>query len=320
MGRPHQAHYIHPFAAKIAPELVRGAILWFSREGELVLDPMAGSGTVALEAALLKRRSIATDLDPLAVLISRVKTLPLNGHTPEALLSLDSGRMEVRGPPRSELLDVRFWFDEATALDLRRISYGLERIEETKLKLLGIIAMSSMIVAKGTGSVANARDVAHSRPHRYKTPRETKPAVMEIWPRRVQKLAKILQSLDVDPRFIPLIALADARGLPVASESVDLIVTSPPYFNAIDYPRAHKFALAWLEHILSSLEVDYSKVSRELVGSVGARKGSTSGDGEPWVESSDTAKRTANGLSGRLRQAFERYVATSRTVLRSTAS
>lgn len=44
----------------------------------------------------------------------------------------------------------------------------------------------------------------------------------------------------------------DARSLPLANNSVDLIVTSPPYANAIDYMRAHKFSMYWL-----GLDYDY---------------------------------------------------------------
>ena len=43
-----------------------------------------------------------------------------------------------------------------------------------------------------------------------------------------------------------LIAFGDARAIPLRSSSVDCIVTSPPYANAIDYMRAHKFSLVWL--------------------------------------------------------------------------
>src|SRR5947208_3300138 len=102
MPQPHQAHYIHPFAAKLAPDFVREIILRYSVEGEVVLDPMAGSGTVALEAALLGRRCLAIDLDPLAVLIATVKTTPLNGHAAGILQNLadDAG---VAVPPSSPL-------------------------------------------------------------------------------------------------------------------------------------------------------------------------------------------------------------------------
>lgn len=308
MGRFHAAHYIHPYAAKTAPELARQAILQYSNEGELVLDPMAGSGTVPLEAALLKRRSVGVDLDPLAALIARVKTVPLNGHAAQPLLALETTVPDVREGLRSRLVDVDFWFDPDTARDLTRIRYGLARIRSPELKLLGAIAMSSMIVAKGTGSVANARDVAHSRAHRYRTPRATRPDVMEIWPRRVKKLVKILQSLDLEAEFAPAILVADARRLPLVSDSVHLIVTSPPYFNAIDYPRAHKFSLAWLEGLFGALQVDYSRVAAELVGSVRVRRPSSGGDGEALLRSSPTARKCSNGLSGSLRRAFDLYV------------
>jgi DNA modification methylase len=304
---PHKAHYIHPYAAKIAPELARQAILDFSREGELVLDPMAGSGTVALEAALLERRSMAIDLDPLAVLIARLKTLPLNGQAVNALLDLECAVWQVNEPLSSSLLDVNFWFDRDVAVDLTRIRYALSRMRSPELRLLGAIAMSSMVVAKGTGSVANARDVAHSRAHRYKAPRVKRPDVMEIWPRRVKKLARILQGLDLESQLVPAVALADARRLPIASDSVDLVVTSPPYFNAIDYPRAHKFSLAWLQGLFNALHIDYWTVSGELVGSVRARVPACSGLDKSWLTSSAAAHATLRSLTGNLQRAFECY-------------
>jgi DNA modification methylase len=308
MTSPHVAHYIHPYAAKIAPEVARQAILDYSSAGELVLDPMAGSGTVALEAALLKRRSIAIDLDPLAVLIARVKTLPLNGQAVNALLDLECAVWQVNEPLTSSLLDINFWFDRDVAVDLTRIRYALSRMRSPELRLLGAIAMSSMVVAKGTGSVANARDVAHSRAHRYKTPRVKRPDVMEIWPRRVKKLARILQGLELECQLIPAVALADARRLPIASDSVDLVVTSPPYFNAIDYPRAHKFSLAWLQGLFNALHIDYCTVSGELVGSVRARVPTSSGLDKSWLRSSATAHTTLRSLTGSLQRAFECYV------------
>jgi DNA modification methylase len=45
----------------------------------------------------------------------------------------------------------------------------------------------------------------------------------------------------------------DARHLPLADETVDLVVTSPPYANAIDYMRAHKFSLVWFGERIADL-------------------------------------------------------------------
>jgi len=61
--------------------------------------------------------------------------------------------------------------------------------------------------------------------------------------------------LEPDPeRIEPCIVLGDAQGLPLDNESIDLIVTSPPYAsNAIDYMRAHKFSLVWMGYLIDDL-------------------------------------------------------------------
>jgi tRNA G10 N-methylase Trm11 len=54
----------------------------------------------------------------------------------------------------------------------------------------------------------------------------------------------------------------DARNLPLESESIDLVITSPPYLNAIDYMRGHKLSLVWMGHQIKTLR----KIRSESVG------------------------------------------------------
>jgi tRNA G10 N-methylase Trm11 len=54
----------------------------------------------------------------------------------------------------------------------------------------------------------------------------------------------------------------DARNLPLESESIDLVITSPPYLNAIDYMRGHKLSLVWMGHRIETLR----KIRSESVG------------------------------------------------------
>ena len=59
---------------------------------------------------------------------------------------------------------------------------------------------------------------------------------------------------------------ADAKNLPIESETVDLIITSPPYANnAIDYIRAHKFSLVWFGKSIKSLR----DIRKDFIGSDG---------------------------------------------------
>jgi SAM-dependent methyltransferase len=94
------------------------------------------------------------------------------------------------------------------------------------------------------------------------------------WEQRFKKAMGRLPYLDRDPETKCVVQKADARDMPLEDDSVDLVFTSPPYLNAIDYLRAHKFSLVWMGHRLKSL--------RELRGSmVGTERGLYSMDGLP---------------------------------------
>lgn len=116
------------------------------------------------------------------------------------------------------------------------------------IRRLLIVAFSATIVTK-SGGVSLARDLAHSRPHR--DPDKRPANALDLFWERVSRYRRMLTSeFRLAPDTEALIVQGDARALPLADRSVHLIVTSPPYANAIDYIRAHKFSLVWLgQHI-----------------------------------------------------------------------
>ena len=67
-------HNIHRYSGKFIPQIANKVIEFLTEPGDIVLDPYLGSGTTALEAMLMGRKSIGVDLNPLAILISEVKT------------------------------------------------------------------------------------------------------------------------------------------------------------------------------------------------------------------------------------------------------
>jgi DNA modification methylase len=77
-GRSKYTHALHKYPAKLNPELTAWLIKRYSKPGDIILDPFAGSGTTNLEALLNKRHSVGIDNDPLARFLSRVKTTPLD--------------------------------------------------------------------------------------------------------------------------------------------------------------------------------------------------------------------------------------------------
>jgi DNA modification methylase len=258
----YASHAIHPFAAKFPPQIPRLFIQELTESGDSVLDPMAGSGTTIVEALMLRREAFGFDIDPLAVRLSTVKTTWLD---PKALekkgLEIIENASNTRSSERllRRELEVRFdqetkdfldyWFLPETQFDLLSLILAIERTTEPPVRDFFELVFSSTIIAK-TGGVSLARDLAHSRPHRdlEKKPRS---AIIEFRLR----LAKVLKKFQSLPQRVKRVFVAErsARDVPLPTNSIDLIVTSPPYANAIDYMRAHKFSLVWFGHTTSAL-------------------------------------------------------------------
>jgi DNA modification methylase len=68
------SHKFHSYPARFIPQIPFTFIKLFTKENDVVLDPMCGCGTTLVESFLNGRNSIGNDFNPLAVLISKVKT------------------------------------------------------------------------------------------------------------------------------------------------------------------------------------------------------------------------------------------------------
>ena len=111
------------------------------------------------------------------------------------------------------------------------------------------VVFSATIIAK-SGGVSLARDLAHTRPHRVLA--KTTPSAFVAFEKRLKANAGV--DCAVPPRLGARVVAAGASDTGLPTESVDLIVTSPPYANnAIDYMRAHKFSLVWFGWTLDDL-------------------------------------------------------------------
>ncbi len=284
----YASHNFHAFPAKFPPQLPRKFIEGLTKPGDVVLDPMMGSGTTVVEALLAGRESIGFDIDPLAVRLSKVKTTwleierikeigqrivrqaSLTLNDPEMLLDKLATRFDAK---TREFVD--YWFAPATQLELIALVIQIEKLAEPELRDFFSIVLSSIIITK-SGGVSLAFDLAHTRPHRAKVVLSKAGEVIvgdacSSNSRRVRLLTKTLRSpieefekrlqrnlsgfIQYTPSTIPpRIQYADAQQLPLDDKTVDLIVTSPPYIsNAIDYMRAHKFSLVWLGYSIQEL-------------------------------------------------------------------
>jgi DNA modification methylase len=248
----YSSHALHAFAAKFPPQLPRVFIECLTNPGDTVLDPMMGSGTTIVEALLRGRKGIGVDIDPLARMICRVKTSHIaSGKALTAGADVLARAEKVSDAKITKFLDsfdeasrefIDYWFFKETQEQLGRLLVAINDEQDEKLKEFLLLVVSSIIITK-SGGVSLARDLAHSRPHKDKT-KQPKHAFNQF-KRALGKAVTAVSELANHEDGIQLLE-GDARDLPIESSSVDLIVTSPPYANALDYMRAHKFSLVWL--------------------------------------------------------------------------
>jgi SAM-dependent methyltransferase len=246
---------IHPFPARMAPEVAWGPILDL-RRGSTVLDPMCGSGVVLRAAAEAGVQSYGFDLDPLAVLISGAwtSTAPRSQLLHDAHIALERAAELMDLGDRLPWHDdetyefVQYWFGPRQRLELASLARS---ILESRSRNKGLLrtALSRIVITKDRGA-SLARDVSHSRPH--KVWQESDYDVYAGFLRSARQLAKNMNSDRVKAKA--LVRRGDSRKLcRVPDSSIDCVVTSPPYLNAIDYLRGHRLSLVWLGFGLSGL-------------------------------------------------------------------
>jgi DNA modification methylase len=280
-GHLYATHPLHAFAARCPPPLVDWAISSYSAPGEVVLDPMVGSGTTLAEAALLGRRGWGADIDPLARLIAKAKA------TPVPVAAWDNATEQAKhllsGTPddgwRPDLPRLERWFLPVAAADLARVRSVIQRVDcDEDVRDLLWVAFSALIVART--SVANVRDLVHSR-HHYR-PWERDPRVPHRFLKNLRRFRRLLADyrdrLEAAGNKAPDIRVLaeDARALPLSDGCVDLVFTSPPYCSALDYTRAHMFAVAWMPKVLGLSVAEYRDLGRRYVGTERAPLGEAS--------------------------------------------
>lgn len=264
--------HIHPFPARMAPEIALSGLEDLPKSYS-VLDPMSGSGMVLGTAAKLGLSAIGYDLDPLACLVSRVAGTRISDNKTreacETLLTLcartdyNSISLPWLDNETQEYLD--FWFAPKQQAQLKVLSHYLvsEPFISNKSVLDVLkVAISRLIVTKEP-KASLARDTAHSRPHR--TILENDFDVLGSLPK---SLEHVLRALDAEKIQINVKAYrGDARRIGrVRDSTVDSIVTSPPYLNAIDYMRGHRLSLVWLGYSVAQLRrVRARSVGAEIV-------------------------------------------------------
>jgi DNA modification methylase len=310
----------HPFPARMAPGIALDA-LGKNEKRLRVLDPMMGSGTVMAVAAHKGHKSIGFDLDPLAVLIARVWTTPIDTKRFEQLAEKITASAKERArtlrdrdayPKNADAETkafMRYWFDPLARKQLTALSEAIKDVRNRRLREALWCAFSRLIITKSAGA-SRAMDLSHSRPHRVFERAPVKP--LSKFAIAARYVAQSIKPASKSNEPIHLLKKGDARRIPLRASSVDLVITSPPYLNAIDYIRCSKFTLVWMGHSIPKL----SKLRRE---SVGTEVGLKCGPNQKYIKQIAKKMSLNKKLSIRHEAILARFIEDMCTAIREVA-
>ncbi len=227
----YATHGLFPYRGKFHPQLVKGILNIIGvKEGETVLDPMCGSGTLNVEASIMGINSVGIEKSPFCVLMSKVKYEAL--RIKEEALNLILKNADE---------DYKFFKNNKLNLQLQN------RFDaEKEITLLAFL-----------DTMGYARRSSKSMDSLF-------PSVLKRYVGQINSFIDTRDRLNLSLGNAQF-EIGDAKNLPLNNNSMDAIITSPPYSFAIDYAENDRPQLEYLGY-------DVSELKGEMIGLKGKIK------------------------------------------------
>lgn len=248
-------HDLHEYRGKFFPQLVRSLInISGVPDYSLILDPMCGSGTTPCEAVAAGRSAIGADLNPLSVLIARVKASLVMENAEEFNRTvsehLGAFQFSKEGLPalvwsENDLEYLARWFDSGALMDIATILREIQKVQKPLYRDFYNVCLSNIIRSV---SWQKGEDL---RVRKEVTPYENGKALYAFSQEVRYQLDRIYPYLCVLPEPSPQIELCIKHGnavdvadlFPEHKGRIDLLVTSPPYATALPYLDTDRLSL-----------------------------------------------------------------------------
>jgi len=283
-------HGIHEYRGKFFPQLVRSLInIARVPEDGLVADPMCGSGTTLVEAALASCRGLGIDMNPLSVFMSSVKCRLLSTN-PDLLAEayhlvrddllnvkprpVSSRLCYLRSLPEKDQGYLQRWFSSEVLEDLDIVISRVNEVDDVPIRDFMRLALSNVL-----------RKVSWQKDADLRVRKEVRLDVeidpirefLEELGRSVRIVVALLCQLNGKPVGETSVAEGDAKEMAHMWGSfvgkVDAVITSPPYATALPYLDTDRLSLYYLNLLPRSLHRERDKMmigNREI--SEGIRK------------------------------------------------
>ena len=249
------------------PQVARRIILNCSQVGDTICDIFCGSGTTLVESRLLGRNAYGIELNPLAVLIAKVKTTPINPNKLQKYfvsLLADYDNCEIEKEDIPNFFNINFWFKEKVINELALIKKCINRVRDRDVKDFFLVSFSETVRAASNTRSGEFKlfRISHEKLKDYD------PNVLLIFKRRTENNIGRMADYynEVNNKGWTKIILGDStKKYAISDNSIDCIITSPPYGDSrttVAYGQFSRLSLQWLDLIKDGdLQID-----RKLMG------------------------------------------------------
>jgi site-specific DNA-methyltransferase (cytosine-N4-specific) len=231
---------IHPYPAKFIGDIPRTLIdILPIPSGTSVFDPFCGSGTTLMEAQRAGLPSVGIDLNPIACLISRVKTSLLPDGFDDAVLEVVAKARKIKSLPASNIPNVNHWFTPEIQLPIGAL---MQVISEPTYSLWSdqLRLILSSILVRVSNQESDTRYAAVEK-------NVTSEDVLNSFCGAAIKLKRALLARNWNLSTTAVVEGNTLEILPAEiRDDIGLVVTSPPYPNAYEYWLYHKYRMWWL--------------------------------------------------------------------------
>jgi DNA modification methylase len=267
-AKENSMQQLAPYVGKMKSAMARALILVYSNQGDTILDPFCGSGVVPLEALTLGRGAIGNDLSPYAYVLTSGKLFAPRTESEAVKRAALYVSEAERDKDAADLSRVPEWvgkfFHPETLKETLSLFSILQQREEYFYQacLLGILHH----VRPGFLSYPASHLVPYLRVNKY--PPAEYPQMYAYRDVRSRFLAKVRRAYRrralIDASLPRRVLSENAMNLSVEDESIDAIISSPPYFGALDYGRDNRLRL-WFLGVDDYKDVDARLTSSDRV-------------------------------------------------------
>jgi len=261
-------HPIHPYPAMMIPQVAGRLIDLYAKPKAVVLDPFCGSGSVLLEAFIRGYDSYGIDINPLSLLISKVKTTPINykqlQNGLENILEKVSTTKKINNPA---FFNIDFWFKPRVVSKLASLRAAIDLIRDKKIRDFFKVVFSF-----------TARVSSNTRNGEFKLYRideeklnDFNPPVIEIFKARAEQninaMAELWEEFKEKKAQVNILNEDTRYRTSIKDGVVNIVVTSPPYGDSkttVAYGQFSRLSLQWLGFNGQSLDTDNRSLGGRL--------------------------------------------------------